>query len=101
MKLWLDDARPAPDDYDIHVGDARAAIHWLRTGTVTVVSLDHDLGDQKIFGSGYDVAKWIEQAAHAGTLPRLAWAVHSSNPAGALRMRQALQSADRAWGDPS
>jgi hypothetical protein len=97
MKLWLDDVRPAPKEYDLHVMTAADAIQWLKTGQVDVISLDHDLGDPKIYGDGYDVARWIERAAHDGALGRIAWALHTANPVGFFRMRQALQQAEKYW----
>ena len=33
----------------------------LKTGTVTHLSLDHDLGDDDVVGTGYDVILWIEK----------------------------------------
>ncbi|WP_281187905.1 cyclic-phosphate processing receiver domain-containing protein [Vibrio harveyi] len=37
------------------------AIALLKQGTVTEISLDHDLGDDE-HGTGYDVVLWIEEA---------------------------------------
>lgn len=96
MRLWLDDARPAPDGFDVVVSTAQAAVDALQTGEVEYCSLDHDLADDAA-GTGYDVASFIESAAYRGTLPRLKWNVHSANPAGAARMIQALRNADRYW----
>jgi hypothetical protein len=95
MRLWLDDRRPAPPDFELVVSNAQDAIDLIQTGDVTYCSLDHDLaaGD----GTGYDVARFIEDAAYHGMIPRLKWNVHSANPAGAARMIQALRNADRYW----
>lgn len=97
MKLWLDDVRPAPEGWTA-VRTAAEAIAVLATGTVEIVSLDHDLGPAEA-GTGYDVASWIEEQAATGTLPRVRWRVHSANPVGVRRMEAALQSADRFWGE--
>jgi len=101
MKLWLDDVRPMPYDYDIHVKNAKVAIQLLETGLITEVSLDHDLGDVyhdgEPTGTGYDVAKWIEMHAFFSEIPRLRWHVHSANPAGCDSMMVALRNADRFW----
>ncbi len=94
--LWLDDVRPMPGDYTHHAKTASQALALLRTGEVIEMSLDHDLG--KTDETGYDVAKWIEEQAHAGTLKPIRCKVHSQNPAGARNIRMALQSAYRAWG---
>ena len=102
MRVWLDDVREMPFDFDLHVRTAADAINVLATGGVRVISLDHDLGEEKN-GTGYDVAKWIEEKAFAwghgedaGLCP-LEWHVHSQNPVGAGNMTQALRNADRYW----
>jgi hypothetical protein len=80
-------------------GGDRARIHpaaSLSSGEVNEVSLDHDLGDAAA-GTGYDVACFIEARAFDGTLPRIAWQVHSANPVGADRMVLALRQADAFW----
>ena len=97
MKLWLDDKRAMPRDYDKHVLTAAEAIAALETGEVTEVSLDHDLGPEWLTGNGYMVAKWIEEHAFHGTLQRLVWHVHSQNSVGAASMRAALVNANRFW----
>ena len=94
MKLWLDDVRPKPSDYDVAVTDANEAIRWLETGQVTEISLDHDLGTEL---TGYTVAAWIERAAHNNEIPRLIWHIHSANPVGRQNMTMALQNADKYW----
>lgn len=95
-RLWLDDERPAPDDSYISVSSVEEAIRLLESddGYITEVSFDHDLGRRK---TGYDFACWIEEQAHAGTLHRLKWDVHSQNPVGRQRVEAALQSAERFW----
>jgi hypothetical protein len=96
MKLWLDDIRPMPSRYDVHVLTAPEAIRLLAIGNVTDISLDHDLGPPEA-GTGYDVATYIEACAHAGIIPKLDWMLHTDNPVGRERMRAALHNADRFW----
>lgn len=98
MRLWLDDIRPAPPGWEWARSAARA-IKLLAAGGVVEISLDHDLGSdfEPPVATGYDVAAWIEEQAHAGTLAPLRWAVHSANPVGAARIRQAMENADRDW----
>jgi hypothetical protein len=96
MKLYLDDVREAPIGWT-RVCSASAAIWWLKTGSVEEVSLDHDLGESRVCGTGYEVASWIEEAAIDNKIPRCRWWVHSSNPVGVARMKAALRNADRAW----
>jgi len=101
MRLWLDDIRPAPPGFDVHVKTAQDAIRLLKSGKVSEVSLDHDLGEGSDVGidvgTGYDVAVWIERQAFDGTVPRIVWNVHSANPVGRRRMELALQNADKFW----
>lgn len=94
MNVWLDDERPAPDGY-VHCKTAKEAISLLETGQVQVISLDHDLGDNA--GTGYDVALFIERAAHEGRLSPLRVKLHSMNFFGKEKMKQAIQSAKRVW----
>lgn len=75
--LWLDDERLPPDGWDC-AKNAPGAIMLLATGKYKRVSLDHDLGACKQClaqadagiptecchnGTGYDVIKWLEEAA--------------------------------------
>jgi hypothetical protein len=94
-KLYLDDERETPEGW-FRVFTAKQAIEALWTLDISEVSLDHDLGSADD-SDGYDVAEWIEEQAFWGTLKRLKWNVHSANPAGASRMRAALERADSLW----
>jgi hypothetical protein len=96
MKVWLDDVRPKPDDFDVWLTDAAAAIRVLRTGGVTHISLDHDLGDTSDT-TGYDVAKFIEEAAYKGLLAPLEVSVHSANPVGRKNIERAIERARGFW----
>ena len=92
--VWLDDVRPMPKGYDVHVRTAEEAIALLKTGKVRKISLDHDLGEEM---TGYDVAKFIEAGAVAGTLAPIDCLVHSQNVVGAAQMRMALVVAEKHW----
>ena len=102
MRVFLDDELEAPErqklaqGFDIWVTTAAEAIQLIAGGKVTEVSLDHDLGPEGI-GTGYDVAKFIEEKAFYQEIPRLKWRVHSANPVGRERMTVALQNADKYW----
>ena len=65
------------------------AIKLLKTGQVTNLSLDHDLGDDKR-GTGYDVVLWIEEAVATGVFvpPRIV--VHSANPSARAKMEAGI-----------
>ena len=105
IKLWLDDERDPKDPYiqsefgakgdEKWVKTASDAIHYLKQGNVTFISLDHDLGTEA--GTGMEVAKYIEEQAFHGTLPRLLWSVHSLNIVGVKNMMNALFKANDFW----
>ena len=100
MKIWLDDIRVKPDETWTHMFTAQEAIEALKTGEVDEISLDHDLGldtPENIYGTGYDVAVWIEEAAFNRFIPRLTWHIHSQNCVGVKKMRIALENADTFW----
>jgi|SRR3990172_2764832 len=94
MKLWLDDMRPMPKDYDVHATCAHVAIELLGSGAFTCISFDHDLGEEE---DGYTVAKWCEEKAESGELKVLTWSVHSANPVGRGRIEAAMRNADKYW----
>ncbi len=106
MRIWLDDERDPCDPYiqsefgaegdEVWAKTAAVAINYLKQGTVTFISLDHDLGIASA-GTGQDVANWIEEQAFKGMLPKLHWSIHSRNPVGRNNMSRALIKADQFW----
>ena len=102
-KVWLDDRRspfPAPETW-VWVRTPSDAIDLLETGTVTEISLDHDLGlidgDREL--TGYDVVTWIEHAvATQGFVPPTNIRVHSSNAPAAEKMERGIQAIERLAG---
>lgn len=92
IRLWVDDLRPMPKNFDKHARTAGEAIAELSTGHVTEISLDHDLGPEDA-GTGYDVAAWIEREVALSEFVPPRWGVHSSNPVGFARIERALVSA--------
>jgi hypothetical protein len=96
--LWLDDLRPMPQPFNLHVKTASEAINVLQNnnGNIKDISLDHDLGEGN--GDGYQVAQWIEQGAFNGTLDLIPHMTsHSANPIGRQRIMTALHNARRYW----
>lgn len=98
MKVWLDDVREMPSGFDIHIRTAETAIKALASGGVTLISLDHDLGDEKA-KTGYDVAKYIEEAAYKKILAPLDIEIHSANAAGRKNIERAIERAMEFWKD--
>lgn len=94
MRIFLDDERnPTGLGWKI-IRTAEEAIKLIKTGKVTEISFDHDLGQGK---SGYDVARFIEEGAFNGNIKRIIWTVHSFNPVGSKNIIRAMKSADRFW----
>lgn len=93
VKVWLDDERPAPEDWTA-VRWPQEAIDWLRTQRVTHISLDHDLGDDTR-GTGYDVIVWIEAEMRRSGFKPPQITVHSANPAARERMAAGVAAIQR------
>lgn len=94
--LWVDRYEDTPRTYTHRCYTSQEAIDLLKTGKVTFISFDHDLGAPEN-GTGYDVARWIEKAVWAGHIPMPEYAIHSANPVGVKNIDAAMKSAERAW----
>ncbi len=95
IKVWLDDVRPVPEGFDLWVKNSKEAIEALKKGGVSLISLDHDLGEES--GTGYDVAKFIEEMAFRGDMSPMEIRVHSANPVGAMNMMRCVKNARKFW----
>ena len=89
MKVYLDDGREAPEGW-VRVRWPEKVIELLKTGQVTDLSLDHDLGDD-VRGTGYDVVLWIEKAVATGNFVPPRMAVHSANAPARAKMEAGLE----------
>jgi len=92
MKVYLDDLRTPPSGW-ILVKTAKAAINLLKTNKVTDISLDHDFGDEKKFGTGYDVIVWIEKQIYTNKkfkIPNIK--IHTANISARHKMELGLKS---------
>ena len=70
------------------------AIDLLKTGQVTEISLDHDLGDDER-GTGYDVVLWIEEAVARHSFVPPCIKVHSANTSARDKMLSGIRSIER------
>lgn len=86
-KVYLDDVRPTPDGWE-RAYWPEGVISKMKEGDVTVISLDHDLGDDER-GTGYDVLLWIEEAVATSDFKPPIIYIHTANPAADRRMRYA------------
>jgi len=89
MKIFLDDERKPPEGY-VLVRWPNEVIKKKKKENVSVLSLDHDLGDDKR-GTGYDVLlkKKKEVYLNNFTPPELI-KVHSVNVSARIKMEQAI-----------
>ena len=85
MNIYLDDFLDPPffdengnwaEDYWTTVRNATEAIRLVETGKVEFIDFDHDMGED---GTGYDVAKRIEELAAKGEIPPISYKIHSGN----------------------
>jgi hypothetical protein len=85
MKVFLDDERTTPEGwYRVYTPDQ--AIALLDTDMVTHISLDHDLGDDTLVGTGYDVILWMEEQVASGEFKPPYILIHTANPSARLKM---------------
>lgn len=107
MKLWIDDARPAPEGYvwTKSVEGAKAAICYfeqeteelldeydfppseLWSRTIEVIDIDHDAGEYAKNGGDYiRLLDWLEETGRSYPIH-----IHSMNPVGVQNMRAIIQ----------
>lgn len=88
FKVYLDDERETPPGW-VRAYWPEQAILMLQTGLVSVISLDHDLGDDTR-GTGYDVLLWIEEQVFTENFRPPAIGIHTANPPARSRMQGSL-----------
>lgn len=93
MRLWVDDLREPPDETWLWAKSSKKAVGIICTSEIDFISFDFDLGGDD---TSMDVATLIEGRAERGIQPP-GWAIHSQNPVGRIRLRSALDSAERIW----
>ena len=93
MKVYLDDERVAPAGW-VTARWSKDAIALLETGQVSVISLDHDLGDD-LHGTGYDVVCWIEEAVMTRDFIPPKILIHSANASARQKMTLGVERIER------
>jgi len=98
LKLWLDDERTPPDRGWVWVDNAAHAILILKSFRVTELSLDHDLGDELVFGNGNDVLVWVEEQVHTNMdyIPPLMY-IHTQNAAAMQKMILGVKAIQKTY----
>lgn len=89
--LFLDDERTPPPGA-ILCRDAGEAVRLVETGSIKVISFDHDLGTQK---TGYDVALRIKKLVEQGRISLPEWHIHAGSPEGRKKIKAVMESAVR------
>ena len=95
MKVYLDDERPTPEGW-VGVKWPDEAIDLLKTGEVTHLSLDHDLGNDER-GTGYDVVVWVEEQVVLRNFTPPVIFLHTANPSARQRMQTGVDAINRLW----
>jgi hypothetical protein len=95
IKVFLDDDlewRPTPEGW-VRTTTAHETISLLETGNVVSLSLDHDLGDDEKFGTGYTVVYWLAEQSEAYS--RNLWPahidLHTANSVGGTSMAAVIK----------
>lgn len=93
MKLWVDDVRPAPEDYVwcksvneaiAEIKYIEAAVYFGEVDEIELIDLDYDSGDYEKDGGPY--IKLMDWLVERGTLYPLAF--HSQNCVGIEYMKR-------------
>lgn len=97
MKVYLDDMRQTPEGWTrTYTADETIILLQKEWKSITEVSLDHDLGpgtSDDNEQNGEAVVAWLEEECdRRQSSPPFYVSVHSANPVGARRMRQALHN---------
>ena len=101
MKLWIDDVRPAPNDYFWcrSVNEAKWAIikaehsvcdplhNYHPWNIIELIDIDHDAGDYACDGGDYiKLLDWLEETGRNYPIR-----IHSGNVVGIVNMRRIIQ----------
>lgn len=94
MKVWLDDLRALPPGYDVLAKNYDECVAFLKTGKVTHLSLDNDLGEPM---EGRHVIDWLYEPAYERTIPPIRMQIHSSNGGAIPAMLQGINQLYLYW----
>ena len=98
MKLWIDDARPAPEGY-IWIKSVNDAIRYIEIygdyidsdnvmiDCIELIDIDHDAGDYAQYGGDYiKLLDWLEETGRNYPIH-----IHSMNHVGIQNMRRIIE----------
>lgn len=101
MKIWVDDIRPMPEEFDVHCKSVWETIGCISDATardieIELISLDHDAGEEYIHGGDFiQVLCYLEWLlCEKEEVVCTKFRIHTGNPVGAERMRAILRACD-------
>ena len=92
MKIWVDDVRPMPKDFNIHCYSVNETIDIIqslinRGETIELISTDHDAGDFRYDGGDYiKILDWLEEKNISIPIR-----IHSGNIVGRQNMERIIK----------
>lgn len=92
IKLWIDDVRPAPKDYDYWITSVAVARDMIedcerKNIIIDLIDIDHDGGAYAIMGGDYiKLLDWLEETGRNYPIR-----IHSMNPVGVANMRRIIE----------
>lgn len=99
MKIWVDDIREMPQDYDCWARDTEFAIEMIGKygDSIEEISLDHDAGNEHVHGGDFiKILEWMEYEEEVnGKNFKFTIHIHSANPVGRAAMRRIIEK--RGW----
>ena len=102
IKIWVDDERKMPDDYDYQSFTVDNAIALIKNAyhfnDTLEVSLDHDAGDYVCDGGDYiNILEYLEENCFVDSTwsdyvrDNITFNLHTANPVGRENMRRIIQ----------
>lgn len=100
INIWLDDTRTSPFGwYRAHTFNECVFLLNKHKSNVSSISLDHDLGNDTLFGNGYNVLLYLEELSFNNKwdyVPDVI-TIHTQNNVGRQRMIASLHSIANHW----
>lgn len=97
MKIWLDDIRPAPDNWIWLKNSLEFSkyeiLNGFVNGEVEAISFDHDLGEDS--HSGYWCVCVLEELVYSARMYKRdlpEFTIHSANPVGRRNIQRAIDN---------
>lgn len=98
MKIWVDDIREKPSNFDIHCKSVYEFKHTVNFAidhniSIELISLDHDSGEYFTEGGDYiECLKWLEEIKMKYNYePCTVFKLHTFNPVGRINMIQIIK----------